>query len=64
VIRHGALVGVCGSCMDARGLDQGGLAKGCHRSSMKNSPIGHRRPTTSWSSDPPLKRIDRKKHNE
>lgn len=28
VIRHGALVGVCGSCMDARGLDQGGLAKG------------------------------------
>lgn len=35
VIRHGALVGVCGSCMDARGLDQGGLAKGCHRSSVE-----------------------------
>ena len=27
-------VGACGSCLDARGLDESQLAKGAHRSSM------------------------------
>lgn len=35
VVRQGGSVGVCGSCMDARGLDEGGLVDGCHRSSME-----------------------------
>ena len=35
VIRRGGLVGVCGTCMDARGLDEDGLVNGCHRSSME-----------------------------
>ena len=35
LIRHGGVVGVCGTCMDARGLDEDGLADGCHRSSME-----------------------------
>ena len=34
LVRNQALVGVCGTCMDARGLDESGLADGCHRSSM------------------------------
>ena len=34
VVRNQAMIGVCGSCMDARGLDEDGLADGCHRSSM------------------------------
>ena len=32
---HGAQVGVCGSCLDARGIDEGKLAAGAHRSSME-----------------------------
>lgn len=35
VVRHGGSVGVCGSCMDARGLDEESLASGCRRSSME-----------------------------
>lgn len=34
IVRNRAAVGVCGSCMDTRGLDEDGLAEGCHRSSM------------------------------
>ncbi len=34
VIRHGGTVGVCGSCMDARGITDGDLVKGASRSSL------------------------------
>jgi uncharacterized protein involved in oxidation of intracellular sulfur len=30
-----ALVGTCGSCLDARGIKEEDLIKGSHRSSMK-----------------------------
>jgi uncharacterized protein involved in oxidation of intracellular sulfur len=32
--RHGAEIGLCGSCMDARGLDEGALVEGARRSSL------------------------------
>lgn len=32
--RHHGQVGVCGSCMDARGMADSELVEGCHRSSM------------------------------
>ena len=32
---RGAQVGCCGSCIDARGLDEAGLVAGAHRSSME-----------------------------
>lgn len=32
--RHGADIGSCGSCLDARGILDEHLAKGAHRSSM------------------------------
>lgn len=35
VARHGGEVGVCGSCMDARGIDEPGLADGSHRSTLE-----------------------------
>jgi uncharacterized protein involved in oxidation of intracellular sulfur len=34
VVKRGALIGVCSSCMDARGMEDGELMEGCHRSSM------------------------------
>lgn len=34
VIRRDAEVGVCGSCMDARGIKEEDLLEGSHRSSM------------------------------
>lgn len=34
VSARGGEVGVCGTCMDARGLADGDLAKGCARSTM------------------------------
>jgi uncharacterized protein involved in oxidation of intracellular sulfur len=34
VIRHGGKVGVCGTCMDARGLADSDLAEGTHRSTL------------------------------
>ncbi len=34
VARHGGSIGVCGTCIDARGIAATELAKGCHRSSM------------------------------
>ena len=35
VARHGAEVGVCGSCMDARGLTEAELAEGTKRSTLE-----------------------------
>jgi uncharacterized protein involved in oxidation of intracellular sulfur len=32
--RANAVIGVCGSCMDARGITEEGLVDGAHRSSM------------------------------
>ncbi len=34
VLRHGGAVGICGTCMDARGLTDGDLADGAHRSTL------------------------------
>lgn len=34
VIRHGGEVGVCGSCMEARGLSEDELVAGTHRSTL------------------------------
>jgi len=31
---HGVAVGVCGTCMDARGITEPDLVTGAHRSSM------------------------------
>ncbi|MBI4861321.1 MAG: DsrE family protein [Candidatus Riflebacteria bacterium] len=41
VTRRGQPVGVCGSCMDARALDENQLVEGVHRSSMEE--------LTSWT---------------
>ena len=35
VTRKAALVGVCGTCMDARGIGDGELVAGSHRSTMQ-----------------------------
>jgi uncharacterized protein involved in oxidation of intracellular sulfur len=32
--RHGADIGCCGTCMDARGIDEGHLTKGARRSTL------------------------------
>jgi uncharacterized protein involved in oxidation of intracellular sulfur len=34
VVRNKSTIGVCGSCMDARGIGEADLATGAHRSSM------------------------------
>ncbi len=34
VARRGGEIGVCGTCMDARGISEVELAEGCHRSSL------------------------------
>jgi len=34
VVRHGATVGVCGTCIDARGIAEGDLIVGVHRSTL------------------------------
>jgi uncharacterized protein involved in oxidation of intracellular sulfur len=34
VRRRDGVIGVCGSCMDARGINDGELVDGCHRSSL------------------------------
>jgi len=36
VSARGGAIGVCGTCMDARGLTDAELAKGCARSSMSD----------------------------
>lgn len=35
VLRHGAEVGVCGSCLDARGIGEAELVAGSHRSTLE-----------------------------
>jgi uncharacterized protein involved in oxidation of intracellular sulfur len=35
VVRHGGKVGVCGTCMDARGLTEAELTTGTQRSSLE-----------------------------
>lgn len=35
ILRRQGRIGVCGSCMDARGLTDSELSEGCHRSSME-----------------------------
>ena len=34
-LRHGAEVGLCGTCMDARGIDEGEIVEGTRRSSLE-----------------------------
>jgi len=34
-LRHGAQVGLCGSCMDARAVDEGEIVEGTRRSSLE-----------------------------
>lgn len=34
VTRHGGEVGICGTCMDARGIADGEVAEGTHRSTL------------------------------
>ena len=34
VTRRGGVIGVCGTCMDARGISEDDLANSCHRSTM------------------------------
>lgn len=34
-VRQGAEVGLCGSCMDARAIDEGDLVEGARRSSLE-----------------------------
>ena len=41
VVRNRAEVGVCGTCMDARGITDAELADGCHRSTLAE--------LTSWT---------------
>ena len=34
-IRHGVTVGLCGTCMDARAIDEDQLVEGAHRSTLE-----------------------------
>jgi uncharacterized protein involved in oxidation of intracellular sulfur len=34
ISKHGATIGVCGTCMDARGIGDAELIEGTHRSTM------------------------------
>ncbi len=34
VARHGGEVGICGTCMDARGMTDGDILEGAHRSTL------------------------------
>ena len=34
-VKRGAVVGVCGTCMDARGVQEAQLTEGSHRSNME-----------------------------
>lgn len=34
MVRGGGEIGVCGTCMDARGITEAELAVGCHRSTL------------------------------
>lgn len=48
----GAQIGVCGTCMDGRGIKAEMLADGSHRSTMDDLRLGAPKPTRSWSSKP------------
>ncbi len=41
MVKHGGRIGVCGSCMDARGIGEPDLVEGAYRSSMDE--------LTTWS---------------
>lgn len=43
VTRRGGVIGVCGTCMDARGITDEDLADGCHRSTLDE--------LTDWTRD-------------
>jgi len=43
VTRRGGVIGVCGTCMDARGISDEDLADGCHRSTLDE--------LTDWTRD-------------
>lgn len=34
VLRHGGEIGICGTCMDARGMGENDIADGAHRSTL------------------------------
>ena len=34
VVRHGGEIGICGTCMEARGLTEAEIAEGTHRSTL------------------------------
>lgn len=34
VVRHGGQIGICGTCMEARGLTEAEIAEGSHRSTL------------------------------
>ena len=34
VTRHGGKIGICGTCMDARGMTEGNITEGTHRSTL------------------------------
>lgn len=34
VIRHKGEIGICGTCMDARGMNEGDIAEGTHKSTL------------------------------
>ena len=34
VLRHGGKVGICATCMDARGMGDGDICEGAHRSTL------------------------------
>src|SRR3989304_6080729 len=38
VAKHGGEIGVCGTCMDARGMSDTELARGAHRSTPAQAP--------------------------
>ena len=44
VLRRGGKIGVCGTCMDARGLTDGELVEGSHRSTMVELAEWHQWP--------------------
>ena len=35
IVKHAGVIGVCGSCMDARGIAAGELMAGVHRSTLE-----------------------------
>jgi uncharacterized protein involved in oxidation of intracellular sulfur len=44
VVKHAGVIGVCGTCMDARGIAADDLIEGLHRSSMDELTLW-----TSWA---------------